>query len=157
LTGRALHEKLALFLAMNRWMMSQLDDLIAKAYASEGKQEDVNKVYLALLQTMLFVPVEKTELELTDLDEPFRPLFAKFEDKYFMLAFDSEERLSTWAGEEAGSMGYVEISGRDVIAGMGEEVFLGLNVGSDFYKQFSSDEVKQLKKIVARIDEMRNG
>jgi len=42
-------------------------------------------------------------------------------------------------------MSYVEISGKDVVAGMHESVYLCLNYGTDFYKEFSPDEVKRLK------------
>ncbi len=143
--------------------MTELDRLISTAYASEGKQEDVNKVYLTLLRSPLYIPVEKIEthkevqsdLEVDLEAEPFKPLFAKIEDKFFMLAFDTLERLTAWAGSEFDKIGYVELGGRDVAAGIGEEVFLCLNLGSTFYKEFSPEEVMRLKTIVARIDQLR--
>jgi hypothetical protein len=134
--------------------MTELDELIQTAYANPGRQEDVNKVYLALIRSLLFVPVEKNSVLVSE-DEPFRPLFANVNGNYFMLVFDSSERLADWAGEHAAEMQYVEISGRDVIAGVGDQVFIGLNLGSEFYKEFSPDEVKRIKTIVARIDQLR--
>jgi hypothetical protein len=134
--------------------MSELDELIQTAFANPGRQEDVNKVYLAILRTLLFVPVEKNSVLVSE-DEPFRPLFANVNGNFFMLVFDSSERLAEWAGEHAADMQYVEISGRDVIAGVGDQVFIGLNLGTDFYKEFSPDEVKRIKTIVARIDQLR--
>jgi hypothetical protein len=133
--------------------MTELDQAIAAAFASEGKQEDVNKVYLMLLQSMLFVPVKKEES--TDPEEPFTPLFAKIDDNYYMVVFDTEERLFAWVGENQDQVGYVEISGRDVIAGISEQVYLCLNMGSQYYKEFSPDEVKRLKMIVSRIDQLK--
>jgi hypothetical protein len=139
-------------------MNTRLDELIAKAYTSAGAQDDVNKVYLALLQEVLFVPVEKAVLgSARDPEEPFKPLFAKVNDNFYMLAFDRLERLEVWAGEQMDSMDYVEIQGRDVIAGLGEQAFLGLNVGCEFYKEFTADEVKRLKTVVARIVQLRQG
>lgn len=135
--------------------MTELDQLVANAFASEGKQEDVNKVYLAILRTPLYIPVELPEKRAKDDEEPFRPLFAVFEDKYFMLAFDTPERLETWAGDELDKMEYVELLGKDLITGINEKAYLCLNHGTDFYKEFSPDEVKRLKMIVARIDQMR--
>ncbi|MES2217445.1 MAG: SseB family protein [Pseudomonadota bacterium] len=134
--------------------MTELDKVIQTAYATTGRQEDVNKVYLALLRSLLFVPVEKNSVIVNE-EEPFRPLFANIEGNYFMLVFDSNERLAEWAGEHYDAMQYVEISGRDVISGVGEQVFVGLNAGTEFYKEFSPDEVKRLKTIVARIDQLR--
>ena len=143
-------------------MMTELDQLIAAAYASEGKQDDVNKVYLTLLRSSLFVPVEKAAENAPVVDpvadneeEPFKPLFAKIDDNYFLLAFDSVERLVAWAGDEASQVDYVELTGRDVIAGINEQVFFCLNVGTPFYKEFSPEEVMRMKSIVSRIDQFR--
>ncbi len=141
--------------------MTELDQLIAVAYASEGKQDDVNKVYLTLLRSPLLVPVEKIpEGKVVDSagdEEPFKPLFAKIDDNYFMLAFDTVERLTTWAGDQVDQIDYVEISGRDIVAGISDQAFLCLNVGNEFYKEFSPDEVKRLKTIVSRIDQLKQG
>jgi hypothetical protein len=139
-------------------MMTELDRVIAAAFASEGKQEDVNKVYLALLRTVLYLPVQKGEDQVKQPDEdPFKPLFAKIDDQYFMLVFDTVERLTVWAGEQIAHMNYVEISGMDLVKGMNENVFLCLNHGADFYKEFTPDEVKRLKTIVSRIEQMKAG
>ncbi len=136
--------------------MTELDQLLSEAFATQGKQEAVNKVYLSLLRSPLFIPVEKASLVVTpDPEEPFKPLFANVGDKIFMLAFDTLERLTAWAGEHYDQLEYVEISGRDIVAGMGTTVFLGLNLGTEFYKEFAPDEIKHLKKVVARIDQLR--
>ena len=133
--------------------MTELDDKIAAAFTSCGKQEDVNKVYLTLLRTALFVPVKKEKG--SNEEEPFEPLFAKIEGQFFMLAFDTVERLTAWAGDQLNNITYVDIIGRDVIAGINEQVYLGLNYGTEFYKEFTPDEVKRLKMIVVRIDQLR--
>lgn len=139
--------------------MTELDQTIAAAFTSEGKQEDVNKVYLTLLRTDFFVPVKKTDPSINHIDEqePFKPLFAKIDDNYFMLVFDTVERLTTWAGDQLDQIDYVEISGIEVVAGINEGVFLCLNMGTDFYKEFSPDEVKRLKMIASRIAQMKGG
>jgi hypothetical protein len=138
--------------------MTELDQVIANAYATEGKQDDVNKVYLTLIRTPLFLPVQKEEsssVPPAEDAEPFKPLFAKIEDNYFLLAFDTVERLTAWAGDQMDNINFVEISGRDMIAGISDQVFLCLNYGTDFYKEFVPDEVKRLKMIVSRIDQMK--
>jgi hypothetical protein len=137
--------------------MTELDQFIAAAFASEGKQEDVNKVYLAMLRTPLFIPVEKMEEGApVNEDEPFKPLFAKIEEQYFMLAFDTADRLTAWAGDEMGQIDFVQLVGKDLISGINDQVYLCLNQGTEFYKELSPDEVKRLKTIVSRIDQMRN-
>lgn len=134
--------------------MTALDNAISAAYKSQGKQEDINKVYLLLLRSVLFVPTQKDPSNHDE--EPFKPLFAKIDDQYFMTVFDTLERLTAWAGDNINNIGYVELSGHDVIAGLNESVFLCLNYGSEFYKEFSPDEVKHLKKIVAKIEQLKN-
>lgn len=138
--------------------MTELDQLISTAFNSEGKQEDVNKVYLTLLRTPLFMPVKKTDPTMNHVEEqePFLPLFAKINDNYFLLVFDTYDRLTTWAGEEIHNIDYVEILGNEVIAGINEGVHLCLNIGTQFYKEFSPEEVKRLKTIVSRIEQLKS-
>lgn len=135
--------------------MSPLDQLIENAIKSEGKQEDVNKVYLALLKANLFIPIQKRQEETAPNDDSFSPLFAKIEDNYFMAVFETHERLTAWAGEHYEVIEYIELSGREVIAGINDDVYLCLNVGSPFYKEFSPDEVKQLKRVVSKIEQLK--
>jgi len=133
--------------------MTELDQAIAAAYGSEGKQDDVNKVYLTLLRSTLFLPVRKDQDSLDD--EPFRPLFTVINEEYFMLAFDTLDRLIAWAGDQMDKIAYVELSGRDLVAGINEKVYLCVNLDTQYYKEFSPDEVFQLKKIVARLDQLK--
>lgn len=140
--------------------MTTLDKTISDAFLSEGQQAAVNKVYLTLLKTTLFLPVKQDTQQNAEqnknLDEPFTPLFAKIDEKYFLMAFDQLQRLEAWAGEHRDQMGYVELSGKYLIQGINEEkVYLGLNTGTECYKEFSPDEIKRLKTVAARIDQLR--
>jgi hypothetical protein len=135
--------------------MTELDQFITNAYNSEGKSEDVNKFYLALLKTPLFLPVKRRSLSEMPEEEAFSPLFAKIDDQFFMSAFDSLDRLKAWAGDHFQEIDYVELLGREIISGINENVYLCLNVGTSCYKEFSPDEVKHLKKIVARIEQLK--
>ena len=126
--------------------MTELDQVIMTAFKSEGKQEDVNQVYLAFLCASLVIPVKKGATA-----DDFYPLFAHIDNRLYMLAFDQLERLTAWAGEQWEQMEHVILSGRDLIKGIENNVFLCLNVGTDYYKEFSPDEIKHLKKIVALV------
>jgi len=134
--------------------MTELDQLIEAAFKSEGQQETVNKVYLSLLKTDLFVPIKKTTEDNVSAEEPFIPLFAKVDDKLFMVVFDTLERLTAWAGNDYEKMDYVELMGREVVTGINENVYLCLNLGTPFYKEFSPDEVQRLKMVVGRIEQL---
>lgn len=135
--------------------MTELDLLIEKAMKNEGqKQDEVNKVYLALLRTNLYIPVDPN-YESTP-EEPFKPLFATIENNYFLPAFDSKEKLEHWAGNQLDKIKFVELLGRDCINGINDNVYFCLNIGDKFYKEFSPDEVKRLKMIVARIEQLKD-
>ncbi len=129
--------------------MTQLDQLISQAYENQGKQEFANRVYLCLLNTQLFVPTRPQAS--VDTDEPFIPLYTQQDDSFFMPVFDSLERLETWAGEHYQSMEYVEVKGWDVVRGLGASVYLCLNFGTPWYKEFAPDEVAKLKTIIQRL------
>ena len=63
--------------------------------------------------------------------------------------------MAGWAQNEMNKMAYVELSGHDMIVGMNENVYLALNVGTEFYKEFSPDEIKRIKIIVSKIDQLK--
>lgn len=141
-------------------IVTELDQLIAKAFASQGNQDDANRVYTAFLRTQLFMPVRKNPVDDVTIasdneEEPFVPLFSQFEDKIFMLAFDSLERLETWAGDQRDNLAYVQIMGNEIVRGIGNEVYLGLNIGTTYYKEFAPEEIQRLKTIVAKLDSWR--
>lgn len=131
--------------------MTELDQAISAAIQSGGHPEKVNKAYLVFLRTLFFLPVKK---ELSNTDEPFAPLFFKEGNQYFMLAFDTIDRLSAWAGEQLSAMKYVELSGRDLMVGINPQVYLGINFGTEYYKEFSPDEIVHMKKIITKIDQL---
>ena len=132
--------------------MNELDVVIEAAYANEGEQDKVNKVYVTLFRTMLYMPVYTQENQ----DEPFTPLYMRDEEKYFIPVFDSLERLQAWAANEYKNLDYAEILGADVIRCVGKEVvYVCLNAGIDFYKEFSPEEIVHLKKMIAKIDSLK--
>ncbi|HSW94101.1 MAG TPA: SseB family protein [Gammaproteobacteria bacterium] len=135
--------------------MTELDQAISKAYQSGGTQQDASQVYLILLRSTLFLPVKKEMPDTAKKDEPFYPLYAVIEGNCFMLAFDTLDRLTHWAKDEMARIDYVEITGRDLVAGMNEKIFLVLNIESECRKEFSPDEVMHLKKLVAKIDQLK--
>ena len=139
--------------------MTTLDTLIQAAYQSEGATADVNKVYVELLKTTLYVPIEKGSAkspDSSDEDEaPFIPLFVEDDEKVFIAAFDNLNKLMGWAGDHYADMDYITMVGRDVIAGMSDEIYLAFNPTTEFYKEFSPEEILRLKTMVQKIMQWR--
>lgn len=133
--------------------MSELDQLVKKAVDSEGAQADSNKFYTVFFRSTLFMPAYQQD----DVEEPFSPLFLQDGDKYFISVFDSLERLTVWVADEYQDCDYVEIEGSDLIRCSGEQqVYLCLNPGTDFYKEFSPEEIQRLKLMLAKIDTFKS-
>ena len=107
------------------------------------------------MRSSLFIPIEKRATPKQADASDFKPLFAKINDQYFILAFDTLPRLQTWAGEEMHLIDYIELEGSALIAGINDGVFLCLNLGEKYYKEFSPDEVKHLRGIVAKIAQLK--
>ncbi len=134
--------------------MTELDNIVSTAFQNPGNQDLINKAYLFFLQTLLFIPVKKEKSASTD--EPFSPLFTKIENNHYMLAFDTLDRLKNWAKDAMDQIDYVELPGVDIISGINNNVYLCLNIGTDFYKEFSPDEIRHLKKIVTKVQQLKN-
>lgn len=133
--------------------MTELDKLAKTAFGSKGAQQDVNKFYSVFFRTRMFMPAYQQDSE----EEPFTPLFLQEDEKFFISIFDSLSRLSTWAGDKYDGLDYVEIDGSDVIRCIGTDfVYLSLNPGLDYYKEFSPDEIQRLKLMLAKIDSLKD-
>jgi len=133
--------------------VSELDQVIEAAYITEAAQDKFNKVYVTLFRTMLYMPVYRNA---DDNEEPFTPLHLQNEEQYFIPVFDSLTRLQAWAQHEYQDLDYAEILGADVIRCIGDTaVYLCLNAGTEYYKEFSPEEILHLKKMVAKIDSLK--
>ena len=132
--------------------MTIIDQLVEKAYGSQGKPEDASRVYEALIKASLFVPCKKmTEEEKVtaqEAGEPFIPLYTEHNNQYFLLTFDTKTKLDEWAGEMRNEIDQFEILGGNLIKALGNQVHLCLNFGSKHYKEFPPEEIKKLKSIL---------
>lgn len=130
---------------------TELDLAILDAYTTPGNTEKANRVYQIMLRSFLYIPVGANDPEQeSDPEEPYKPLIAKQDDRYFLVAFDSRTRLQEWAGPQYQEINSVELTGRDLVNNLGAEVYLALNPGSAAYKEFSPEEIARLKVVVAK-------
>jgi SseB protein C-terminal domain/SseB protein N-terminal domain len=58
------------------------------------------------------------------------------------MLFDTKERLSKWAKRE---IGFVRMPGNAIVEMMDSSTHWALNVGTEYYKEFTPDEIKWLK------------
>jgi hypothetical protein len=58
------------------------------------------------------------------------------------MLFDTEERLTMWANRE---IGFVRMPGHAIVEMMDSSTHWALNVGTEYFKEFTPDEIKWLK------------
>lgn len=137
---------------MSKYMMTELDKLIKAAYMSNAEKDLTNKVYIELFSTRLYMPVSKAQVNFVSQqdDQPVMPLYIEQAGLIYILIFDREERLLDWAGTHLNEMSYIELSGRELIQGLNDNICLCLNYGTEYYKQFFPDELQLLKSVIAK-------
>lgn len=109
-----------------------------------------SKYYDIFLNTTFCVPtLDPQELEgaATVEEGQVLPLIIDSEGNDYLMLFDTEERLKSWAGDEAK---WVGVPGHVLAATTMPPLHWALNVGTDYSKQFLPDEIAWLREVVER-------
>jgi len=88
----------------------------------------------------------KSEVE----DGQVLPLVIESEGNDYLVLFDTEERLKSWA---ANDVKWVDVPGYILAATTMPPLHWALNVGTDYSKQFLPEEIAWLKEVVERCNE----
>lgn len=128
--------------------MSALEKAIAKALTTGGETKNANKAYLEFIKANFIIPtqiqlgpVAKTDPEV---------LFLQEGEHIFLPVFSSMEYLSTWAREISDQINVLNLSGVDLLKGIGDKVTICLNIGTPHYKEFNPDETARMRSIVLK-------
>lgn len=78
------------------------------------------------------------------------PLVIEAEGNDYLMLFETEERLKSWAGAE---VKWVPVPGHVLAATTMPPLHWALNVGSEYAKQFLPDEIAWLREVVERCNE----
>lgn len=128
-----------------------LEEAIVKAIAEEGQQNVANQAYFTFLKSALFMPIEKNSG-----DEP-RVLFLESDENVFLPVFSQQSFLIEWAAESVDKIDIYELSGVELLSGLGEQVTVALNPGTQTYKEFNPEEILKLKTMVSKIQQWVQG
>jgi len=128
-----------------------LDEAIEKALASEGEQSLATQAYMSFLKGQLLLPIEKP---INDDDVEPRVLFLETDAHIFLPVFSQLEHLKHWAQDEYNHIGTFQLSGIELLKGLGENVTLALNPGTPIYKEFNPEEIDKLKTMVMKIQSL---
>jgi hypothetical protein len=125
--------------------MNALEIAILQALASEGSSKEVNKAYLEFIKANFMIPIEKRRN-----DEEPRVLFFTEGKQTFLPVFSSRPLLDQWVKEIQNDIDLLELSGVDLLKGIGKDVRISLNIGSSVYKEFNPSEIARMRSMVLK-------
>ncbi|WP_133136631.1 SseB family protein [Legionella rowbothamii] len=125
--------------------MNALDNAIKEALISAGASKEANKAYLEFIKANFIIPVEKN----TEGEEP-RVLFFQEGNELFLPVFTEMTYLDAWAAEITAEINLLKLSGVDLLKGLGEQVTVCLNIGSEVYKEFNPSETARMRSMVLK-------
>ena len=133
--------------------VSELDQALLALREDMNDPKRQSKFYDIFLNTPFCVPTlgpQDIEGETTPEEGEVLPLVIESEGNDYLMLFDSEERLKSWAGDD---VRWVGIPGHVLAATTMPPLRLAMNVGTEFSKEFHPDEIAWLREVVERCNE----
>jgi hypothetical protein len=125
--------------------MNALNNAIKEAFEVSGNLKEANKAYLEFIKANFIIPVEKNAP-----DENPHVLFLSEKDTTFLPVFTDMHFLNDWAGEMHDQINLLKLSGVDLLKGIGDEVTVCLDIGSQHYKEFNPAEIARMRSMVLK-------
>lgn len=129
--------------------MSSLEQAIARALETGGDNKDANKAYLEFIKANFIIPIQKNTPDAPDAAPEV--LFLQEGDNTFLPIFTEKKYLSAWAQDIGDHINLLELSGVDLLKGVGDTVTLCLNIGTPHYKEFNPSETARMRSIVLKL------
>jgi hypothetical protein len=131
-------------------MSNELIKAIIDAYEAPESESHINKANRCFLKHEFILPIRKKSSE---QDDP-QVLFFTEKNMHFMPVFSSEDIFKDWAKDSLDDMSWLNIMGKDLVLGTGEDTFICLDVGQEHYKEFTPQELMRLKQVVMKLEKM---
>jgi len=130
--------------------MTAIDQALSAFYDDPENTEKRYEFYRQFLSCDFYLPTfdEATGgVAKADNGEKMLPLIMEADGNNYMMIFDSEQRVVDWSEEGAFC---ITLPGHVIIEMATEGLYLAMNVGTDFSKQFVPDEIEWLKDVVKK-------
>lgn len=126
--------------------MNQLEIAIKNALDLSGSNQEANKAYLEFIKANFIIPVDKHA-------DPQNPevLYLEEGDHVFLPVFTNRAYFDQWALEIGDAIHVLELSGVDLLKGIGETVIVCLNIGTSIYKEFNPSELARMRSMVLKL------
>jgi len=122
--------------------MTPLDQALESAKTSQCKR---NSFYALLVNTTLYIPTHDTETKPDQ--QKFDPILAEVEGITYLMVFDNEDKLSSWAQTP---MTYATLPGHAVAEITTGNIHWALNPGTEYTKILVPEEIGWLKDLVIK-------
>jgi hypothetical protein len=126
--------------------MNTLETAIDQALASNGGNKEANKAYLEFIKANFIIPVETSSTN----DNPV-VLYIEENGQAFLPVFTNMDCFDEWAKDIKDDIQLLKLSGVDLLKGIGEQVVVSLNIGSNSYKEFNPAELERMKSMVLKL------
>ncbi|HHF7372823.1 SseB family protein [Legionella bozemanae] len=126
--------------------MNALNLAIKDALDANGNAKEANKAYLEFIKANFIIPVEQNSED----GQP-KVLFFQEQEHTFLPVFTEMHYLDAWAGDIANKIKLLKLSGVDLLKGLGENVTVCLNIGSEIYKEFNPSETARMRSMVLKL------
>lgn len=122
--------------------MTELDQALEKYMQDEEQQA---QYYDLVLNTDFYIPI--SEPEAGETGESVTPLLFESDNKSYLMLFDTEERLTSWAKQ---TVPFAVITGFQIAEFSTPELHWAVNIGGQFAKEFVPDEISWLKGAIEK-------
>jgi len=127
--------------------MNSLNTAVKTALEANGNLKEANKAYLEFIKANFIIPIEHA---VTTEDEEPKVLFLQENNHVFLPVFTEIVFLNAWAKEISQDIKLLKLSGVDLLKGIGEEVTVCLDIGSEAYKEFNPSEMARMRSMVLK-------
>lgn len=124
--------------------MNSLDLAVMKALESSGGQQEANKAYLEFIKANFLVPVENNSVEV-------EVLYLQENNHFYLPVFTDKIFLDLWACDISAQINVLTLTGVDLLKGIGDQVTVCLNIGSEHYKEFIPAELARMRSMVLKL------
>ncbi len=123
--------------------MNQLDEAL-KAYIEDENQQEA--YYKLFLKTDFYVPLaNQGSAEDIAKQGGVAPMILESDEKYYMMLFDSPERLVAWAKKD--NVPHAIFSGAAIAQFSPESLHWAVNMASEYAKEMVPDEIAFIKQL----------
>ena len=126
--------------------MNELEHAIEQALLANGNNKEANKAYLEFIKANFIIPIEKNSTS----DSP-EVLYLEENNQVFLPVFTSMTYFNQWILDISQEIQVLKLSGVDLLKGIGENVIVSLNIGTDLYKEFNPAELARMRSMVIKL------